>query len=409
MDAALRAERGRDGVAERDADVLHRVMGVHVEVALGGDREIEAPVPGDQLEHVVEESDARPHVVAAPAIEVERETDVCLGGLPIDGCVAPHDSDRFRFRVPGFRSSGFWELAALCVPGSRVQCSPNSNLGTSEPRNRHVPGSTRHVPAVLPLRPARSPTARSPPALVWSASGPYTRARSRRRSARPGSGGASRRQDVVRPAVIARRLCAPFANEDRAGRVKPRHIGGPIAHEVFGSETVDQIDGFRAGARHDDRAVRLQEAEAGPRSGMRRSTASATCFASDRRVVTKMARAAGSCSACAIRSAAIQSAVPDRRTRRFRSGPPENRSGNRRRRLLAAATHALPGPTILSLAESNPFRTRARQSPARRQSAAPGGVRLDGRTEHGRRRPRTSHHDVSNPGDACGHGGHQQR
>jgi hypothetical protein len=65
--------------------------------------------------------------------------------------------------------------------------------------------------------------------------------------------------------------------------------------------------------------------------------------------VISTARASGSCSACATRSAASQSARPASETITISLGPakksmPQSRATS----ALAAATQALPGPTILS-------------------------------------------------------------
>ena len=74
-----------------------------------------------------------------------------------------------------------------------------------------------------------------------------------------------------------------------------------------------------------------------------------TAFASRLLDVISTARASGSCSACATRSAAIQSARPVSETITISLGPakksmPQSRATS----ALAAATQALPGPTILS-------------------------------------------------------------
>ena len=69
VDAAARAERCRHRFAERQARVLHGVVLVDVEVAVGRQAEIEPAVPRHQLQHVIEEADARPHVVAPASLE----------------------------------------------------------------------------------------------------------------------------------------------------------------------------------------------------------------------------------------------------------------------------------------------------------------------------------------------------
>ena len=66
------AERLVERLAERDADVLDRVVGAGLEVAGRLDLEAEPAVAGEQLEHVVEEADAGRDARLA-AVEVERE------------------------------------------------------------------------------------------------------------------------------------------------------------------------------------------------------------------------------------------------------------------------------------------------------------------------------------------------
>ncbi len=61
------AQRPRERQAEGDAGVLDGVVAVNVEIALGLDREVEQRVPGQRLEHVVEEADPGTHVRPRPA------------------------------------------------------------------------------------------------------------------------------------------------------------------------------------------------------------------------------------------------------------------------------------------------------------------------------------------------------
>ena len=69
--ALLVAHRLRDRLAERDADVLDRVMRVDVQVALGLDVEIEHAVARDLVEHVIEKRHAGREPRAAAAVEVD--------------------------------------------------------------------------------------------------------------------------------------------------------------------------------------------------------------------------------------------------------------------------------------------------------------------------------------------------
>ena len=69
-DALLVAEGLLQRLAEGDAHVFHRVVGVHVQVALAPHVEVEAAVGGEGSEHVVEEADSGLDPRAAFAVEV---------------------------------------------------------------------------------------------------------------------------------------------------------------------------------------------------------------------------------------------------------------------------------------------------------------------------------------------------
>ena len=58
---------------------------VHVEIAVGLEREVEAAVFGEQLQHVIEEADAGGDVVAAAAFDLQRAGDPRLFGVALDG------------------------------------------------------------------------------------------------------------------------------------------------------------------------------------------------------------------------------------------------------------------------------------------------------------------------------------
>ena len=89
-DALHVAERLADGLAQRDADILHRVVLVDVEVALCLDRQVDQAVAGDLVQHVVEEADAGLDSPLAGAVEVDGDRDVGFLGFARDGGAA-HD------------------------------------------------------------------------------------------------------------------------------------------------------------------------------------------------------------------------------------------------------------------------------------------------------------------------------
>ena len=83
VDPAAVAERGVERLAEDDPDVLDGVVRAGLQVALGGDREVQAPVAGEQVEHVVEEADPGLAAAGAAAVEPELERDVGLAGAAL--------------------------------------------------------------------------------------------------------------------------------------------------------------------------------------------------------------------------------------------------------------------------------------------------------------------------------------
>ena len=83
-DALHVAERLLHRLAERDADVLGGVVVVDVQVALGLDRDVDARMARQQVEHVVEEADAGRDRRRAGAVEIDRDRDVGFLGVALD-------------------------------------------------------------------------------------------------------------------------------------------------------------------------------------------------------------------------------------------------------------------------------------------------------------------------------------
>ncbi len=65
--SSLRSQRFVESLAKNDAYVFHSVMLVHVKIAPRAQFEVEASVPREQLQHVVEKADASGHFVFASA------------------------------------------------------------------------------------------------------------------------------------------------------------------------------------------------------------------------------------------------------------------------------------------------------------------------------------------------------
>ncbi len=80
-DALLVADGPRQRLAQRDAHVFDRVMRVDMQIALGLDVEVDQPVPGDLVEHVIKEAHTGGQFGDAGAVEVEGHGDLRLGGV----------------------------------------------------------------------------------------------------------------------------------------------------------------------------------------------------------------------------------------------------------------------------------------------------------------------------------------
>src|SRR5688500_11840218 len=138
--AGLVADRLRNRLAERDADVFHGVMRVDIEIALRFDVEIDHAVPRDLVEHVLEEGQPGGEPGDALAVQVDLHADLGLLGVAGDfsgpHCRASRNaftSIRFSSGVPTvtrrhcssaglfrFRTSTPWRLSASKVDRKSV-------------------------------------------------------------------------------------------------------------------------------------------------------------------------------------------------------------------------------------------------------------------------------------------------
>ena len=89
VDAAAVAERLRDRFAQRDAKILDRVVLIDVEVARGAHVEVERAMLREQLQHVIEETDAGRDRIASSSLQDQRQADLRFRRPSIDQR-APH-------------------------------------------------------------------------------------------------------------------------------------------------------------------------------------------------------------------------------------------------------------------------------------------------------------------------------
>ena len=125
-DSLLVADRLADGLTDADAGVFNRVMLIDVQVALHVDLKVEATVPREQLQHVIEEADAGRTGEVAGAVEVEFKLDLRFGRVAFDLGDAAHEATIVRERY----CAGFTDSAggtARSCPGrhrSDRRCRP---------------------------------------------------------------------------------------------------------------------------------------------------------------------------------------------------------------------------------------------------------------------------------------------
>ena len=73
-----------EGAAEDDANILHGVVVIDMQVAGSLDLEIEEAVTGEALEHMVKKRDAGADFTAARSVETKRDRDRGFAGLALD-------------------------------------------------------------------------------------------------------------------------------------------------------------------------------------------------------------------------------------------------------------------------------------------------------------------------------------
>src|SRR5690606_29375846 len=112
-DAGLVAERLAERRAERQRGVLHGVVGVDVQVALGPHGQVEQPVLGELVEHVVVEADAGGDVGDPGPVEVDLDQDLGLLGGAFDAAGAAHGGGVLRWWL------GWVGAAGRLSPGGR--------------------------------------------------------------------------------------------------------------------------------------------------------------------------------------------------------------------------------------------------------------------------------------------------
>src|SRR5437016_308473 len=138
VDSAAIAQGLGEQLPQHDADVFHGVVLVHVQVAGGFELQVEAAVPGEQLQHVIEEADAGRDAVLSAAFNFELAGDLRLLGITL------HDGGSHRASA-----SSSWLIS------SRTARAPSSLSSAQSSSRRALAGAAmpmKGTPAALALR-----------------------------------------------------------------------------------------------------------------------------------------------------------------------------------------------------------------------------------------------------------------
>src|SRR5215469_3559341 len=130
---ALRAKRFLDRRAQRNAHIFHRVMLIHVQVATRIHFQIKSSMPGNQIEHVIEESDSRCDAGLSTAIQIQFQPDIRLARFSMDCCHARHVQSVLavpvRTGLHSFRMTlSSWRISAAVPMVMRTNPPPMSLL-----------------------------------------------------------------------------------------------------------------------------------------------------------------------------------------------------------------------------------------------------------------------------------------
>ena len=88
--ACLVAKRLSEGFAKTDADILHGVVGIDVQIAFRFHRKVHHAVAGKVRQHMVEETDASGQGALSGAVEVESQIDACFRCFTLNASGAWH-------------------------------------------------------------------------------------------------------------------------------------------------------------------------------------------------------------------------------------------------------------------------------------------------------------------------------
>src|SRR5882762_7669080 len=140
QDSELAPKRFVESLAQGDANIFHRMVLIHVQIAVGFETKVKATVPGKEFQHVIEESNAGGNLVLSAAIDVQREVDAGLVGVALDASL-PHAMTSGLI----LSSARTWRSAvsscSVCASEPRVMRTQPSQPGSEERSRTRIPRS----------------------------------------------------------------------------------------------------------------------------------------------------------------------------------------------------------------------------------------------------------------------------
>ena len=90
QNSAFRPQRFQDGLPECDAHIFDGVVLIDIQIAFRGNFQIERAVARNQIEHVIEEANARGHARSSATVEIQLQANVGFISLAVNGGGSGH-------------------------------------------------------------------------------------------------------------------------------------------------------------------------------------------------------------------------------------------------------------------------------------------------------------------------------
>jgi hypothetical protein len=89
------AQRRVHRCAQRNSDIFHRVVLIHMQIALGHQSKVESTVPAYQVQHVIEKWNSRGNLRFSAPVQIQSQFNLSFFRFPPDCCDSCHFSRPF--------------------------------------------------------------------------------------------------------------------------------------------------------------------------------------------------------------------------------------------------------------------------------------------------------------------------